>query len=71
MLILRLIQLLCDNCHAGFQNFLRNQELGSEITPLTTIDIVTEVANILIKMTDKLQNLIFSEVIVSVLLDKI
>jgi hypothetical protein len=33
------------------------------VQPLTTVNVVTEVAGVLIKMTEKLQHLIFSELI--------
>ncbi len=66
--ILKFLQLLCDNCHHGFQNYLRNQEENANDTviPLTTINIVSEVANIMIKLTEKLGNLIFTEFIVRI-----
>lgn len=66
--ILRLIQLLCDNCHQGFQDYLRNQEENSDdalFTPLTTVNLVSEVAMVLIKLTEKLGKTIFTDYIVS------
>ncbi len=58
--------MVCDNCHQGFQDYLRNQEENAldTVIPLTTVNIVAECGNILIKLTEKLGNLIFSEFII-------
>ena len=50
--ILKLLQLLCDNRFLGFQDYIRNQETENSSAKLTSVNMVHEVANVLIRFTE-------------------